>query len=106
MMPQTVLAWPAAHVSSNQNGQHLFCLFTTVFTAKGKKKLYAACCNDKRPKLSDLVLFHKSFRLDPAGQRFVNTRQFLAILLHRISMEGLPDPFFPTQAQDKSGLAP
>ena len=40
-------------------------------------------------------LVNKSFQFDPAGQRFVNTCQFLAILLHRISMEGLPDPFFP-----------
>jgi len=51
-----------------------------------------------------LQVVNKSFWLDPAGQRFVNTRQLLAILSH--SMEGLPDPFFPTQTQKKnSGLA-
>ena len=51
-------------------------------------------------------LVNKSFKLDPAGQPFVNARQFLAILSHKISIEGLPDLFFPTQTQKKkSGLA-
>ena len=52
-------------------------------------------------------LVNKSFWLEPAGQRFVKIHQFLAILSHRISMERLPDPFFPypNTKGKKSGLA-